>query len=114
MPHFILDCSDSVLELHPEQHIIEQIHHVVLGTGLFIEGDIKVRMNPYKTYIVGNQREDFIHVFAHVMQGRSTEQKADLSNKVVTKLAELFPNVRNIAMNVSDFEKATYCNKAML
>lgn len=114
MPHFVMDCSQSVFNSHQEEVIIEQIHLVAHATELFDEGDIKVRINPYQKYSVGNKLEDFIHVFAHIMQGRTTEQKAHLSKQVVTKLVELFPNVPNIAMNVSDFEKATYCNKAML
>ena len=114
MPHFILDCSNDILETHNEEFIIEQIHLVANGSGLFDENDIKVRLNPYNTYSVGNKRQAFIHVFAHIMQGRTCEQKAALSQQVVSKLATLFPNVPNIAMNISDFDKASYCNKAML
>ena len=63
---------------------------------------------------MGNKKEDFIHVFANIMEGRSTEQKADLSNKVVQKLTSMFPHISKIAMNVRDFDKATYCNRDML
>ena len=114
MPHFVMDCSENILNSHPEEVIIEQIHLVAHATGLFDEGDIKVRINPYKKYTIGNKREDFIHVFAHIMQGRTTEQKAILSKQVVTKLVSFFPDIPNISMNISDFEKATYCNRAMV
>ena len=114
MPHFILDCSESVFEEHSEEQILEQIHFVANSTRLFDEDDIKVRVNPFKMYSVGNKREDFIHVFAYIMEGRSTEQKADLSRKVVQKLTSMFPKIAKIAMNVYDFEKATYCNRDML
>lgn len=114
MPHFIMDCSDQVFKVHEEKFLINQIHQVANSTGLFDENDIKVRLNPYKVYSVGNKQEDFIHVFAHIMQGRTSDQKAKLSKLMVNKLIELFPNVPNIAMNISDFEKATYCNRAML
>ena len=114
MPHFILDCSSSVLDSHDEEFIIEQVHLVANASALFQEHDIKVRLNPFEKYSVGNQREDFIHVFAHVMQGRTTEQKADLSKNVVAKLAALFPAIPNIAMNVSEFEKASYYKRDML
>ncbi|GAA5139672.1 hypothetical protein [Thalassotalea piscium] len=53
-------------------------------------------------------------MFSHIMEGRSTEQKTELSRCIVQKLAEMFPHVHNIAMNVQDFEKATYTNKSML
>src|SRR5690349_6745088 len=114
MPHFILDCSDTVLEDHTEEDILAQIHAVAHATGLFDEDDIKVRVNPYKTYSVGNKRQDFIHVFGYIMEGRSTAQKADLSKRVVQKLVLMFPKISRIAMNVYDFEKATYWNREML
>ena len=114
MPHFILDCSDTVLAEYSEEHILAQIHLVAHSTGLFDEDDIKVRVHPYKTYSVGNKRQDFIHVFAYIMEGRSTEQKADLSKRVMKKLCAMFPQIPRIAMNVYDFEKATYCNREML
>jgi 5-carboxymethyl-2-hydroxymuconate isomerase len=114
MPHFIIDCSASVLEESSEEQILEQVHSVAHSTGLFDEDDIKVRVHPYQKYLVGNKREDFIHVFAYIMEGRSTEQKADLSKRVVRKLASMFPKISKIAMNVYDFEKATYCNGEML
>ena len=114
MPHFVMDCSESVLKSHDEEFIIQQIHFAANSTGLFDEGDIKVRLNLFQKYSVGNKREDFIHVFAHIMQGRTNEQKAYLSEIIVAKLVALFPEFPNIAVNISHFEKATYCNRAML
>lgn len=114
MPHFVMDCSESVLKSHNEEYLIEQIHLVANSTGLFDEGDIKIRLNSFKVYSVGNKRKDFIHVFAHIMEGRTTEQKANLSRQVVCKLVSLFPGISNIAINIDDFEKATYCNRTML
>jgi len=114
MPHFVIDCSESVLSSHDEEYILEQIHLVANSTELLDEGDIKVRLNPFKKYLVSNKREGFIHVFAYIMQGRTTKQKANLSKKMVSKLATLFSDIPNIAINISAFEKATYCNKGML
>ena len=114
MPHFVIDCSESVVKSHEEEFIIEQVHIAANTSGLFEEGDIKVRLHPFKKYSVGNKREDFIHVFAHVMQGRTGLQKASLSQLIVTKLVELFPDIPNIAINISEFDITTYCNRAML
>lgn len=114
MPHFVIDCSEDIIQLHDEELVIDQIHKVANASGLFDENDIKVRVIPFKRYSVGNKQESFIHVFAHIMQGRNTEQKARLSNQIVTRLVMLFPSVPNIAMNIDDFEKATYCNREML
>jgi len=114
MPHFVVDCSEDILLAHDEDIINEQIHRVANSTGLFEENDIKIRVNPFRSYLVGNKKESFIHVFSNIMEGRTTEQKANLSYAIVEKLNEMFPQVANIAINVRDFEKATYCNKSML
>ena len=58
MPHFVIDCSESILDCHSEEQIIEQVHIVADSTKLFEEGDIKVRVNPFKKYAVGNKREN--------------------------------------------------------
>ena len=112
MPHFIVDCSQSILTHHDEDTINEQIHHT--ANALFAEHEIKVRVNPFSRYLVGNMQHEFIHVFGHIMEGRTSLQKAKPSKAIVTKLTQLFPDIDNIAMNVSDFEKATYCNKSQL
>ncbi len=111
MPHFVMDCSENVLEVREEDCIIAQIHDVAASSGLFVESEIKVRINAFKRYSVGNAKEGFIHVFAHIMEGRTDQQKAELSKHMVCRLAELFPLVPNIAMNISDFEKNGYCNR---
>ena len=53
-------------------------------------------------------------VFAWIMQGRSVEQRAALSKAVVGELADMFPRLSRIAMNVAEFERATYFNRAMI
>jgi len=114
MPHFVVDCSQGILRQHSEEAILARLHRAANSTGLFEEADIKVRVHPFAVYAVGGKKEDFIHVFAHIMQGRTTEQRADLSRKMLGALADMFPTVRRIAMNVAEFEKATYLNRDML
>lgn len=114
MPHFIVDCSQEILRQHSEEAILARLHRAVNSTGLFEEPDIKVRIHPFRIHAAGGAREDFIHVFSYIMQGRTVEQRADLSKRVVGELADMFPAVHRIAMNVMEFEKATYFNRDML
>jgi 5-carboxymethyl-2-hydroxymuconate isomerase len=110
MPHFILHCSSDVITQVHIEVILKEVYYTAARTKLFELNDIKVRIQPFDHYDVGNERKNFIHVFAHIMEGRTTEQKADLSHRVVSKLKELFPSVPVISMNVAEFEKATYNN----
>jgi 5-carboxymethyl-2-hydroxymuconate isomerase len=114
MPHFVIDCSPNVIKLRTPEDILRAVHDTADATGLFAKGDIKVRINPSQFYTVGNSNDDFIHVFGHIMQGRNTEQKLNLSQNIITKLKSMFPDVPVISMNVSDFEKATYCNRKLV
>ena len=114
MPHFVIDCSENIIKLKTPEEIIGAVYEIAEATGLFTKGDIKVRINPFTYFTVGGTDNDFIHIFGNIMQGRNTEQKADLSKKMVTRIKSMFPDVPVISMNVIDFEKTTYCNKSMV
>jgi 5-carboxymethyl-2-hydroxymuconate isomerase len=114
MPHFLIDCSENIMTDKSKSEIMKVIHEAAVSSELFDPQDIKIRIRPFDEFMVGGTNESFIHVFSHIMQGRSIEQKAMLSRKVVQALTEIFSDVEFIAMNVDEFEKATYTNKAML
>ncbi len=114
MPHFIIDCSEGILKSHSKEEIVKQVHISATSTKLFYKNDVKVRINIFKTYSTGDKKEDFIHVFAHIMEGRTIEQKANLSKTIVKDLSLMFPSLPNIGTNVVEFERATYFNKNML
>jgi 5-carboxymethyl-2-hydroxymuconate isomerase len=48
------------------------------------------------------------------MEGRNTEQKANLSRKVIEQLNLMFPDIPILSMNIREFEAATYCNKSLI
>ena len=114
MPHFVIDCSENIIKLKSPEEIIQKVYNTAKSTDLFDKGDIKVRINPFKYYNIGNTKDDFIHIFANIMEGRNATQKSDLSKKIISELKLMFPNVPIISINIRDFEKATYCNKSMV
>ncbi|WP_421765010.1 5-carboxymethyl-2-hydroxymuconate Delta-isomerase [Ekhidna sp.] len=114
MPHFIIHTSANTIRQDDEQAILQSVHDQAVSSGLFDENDIKVRLVPFeKSLVAGKTDNDFVHVFAYIMGGRSTAQKSKLSEAIVKKLDELF-NVENIAMNVYDFEPETYFHRKMI
>lgn len=114
MPHFVIDCSENIIKLKSPEVIMQEVHDAAEATGLFDQGDIKVRINPFQYYNIGNTKDDFIHIFANMLEGRNTTQKSNLSKKIIEKLKIMFPEVPVLSINIIDFEKATYCNKAMV
>lgn len=114
MPHFVIDCSESLLDTHNAVAINEKVHAAANATGLFGEAAIQVRLNPFKDSFMGGQKVETMHVFASILEGRTKEQKLDLSKAVITTLAELFPAVENIGMDVCDLEKGVGFSKKKL
>jgi 5-carboxymethyl-2-hydroxymuconate isomerase len=114
MPHFIIECSEDIIQLRAPAEIMQAVYETAEASGFFAEDDIKVRMHPYHYYKLGKTKQNFIHVFGHIMEGRSIEQRAQLSKAVIQMLNQLFPDVSILSMNISEFEKATYCNKALI
>ena len=114
MPHFILDCSEKILEIQDPRKVLEAVFEIASNTKLFDRNEIKVRLNPFKYSLALSGEADFIHVFGNIMEGRTAAQKANLSNQIVRKLNDLFPEVPIISINIRDFEKASYCNKSMI
>ena len=117
MPHFVIDCSESVLSLAEPGELMQSVFQAAESTGLFATsgvGGIKVRLNPYSHFTNVDGHVHFVHVFANIMEGRNQEQKSALSRRIVSTLKSLLPTVEIISMNIRDFEKATYCNRAVL
>ena len=114
MPHFVIDCSENIISQKAPEEIMKAVFETAESTGLFKQADIKVRINPFKYYNTANTQNDFLHVFANIMEGRDIDQKSDLSKRMVSRLNEMFPDVPVISMNIRDFERASYCNKSMV
>ena len=114
MPHFVIDCSENIIKIKTPDDIIQKVYDTAESTDLFDKGDIKVRINPFLLYNIGNTKDDFIHIFAYIMEGRSVSQKKNLSERIIAELKFMFPDVPVISINIRDFEKATYCNKSMV
>lgn len=93
---------------------MQAVYDAAEATGLFAAGDIKVRLRPYQYFKLGAGKKDFIHIFGNIMEGRSAEQKANLSKKIVERLDEMFPGISILSINIREFEKATYSNKALI
>ena len=114
MPHIIFECSEELLSARSAKEVIQSVHKTVFASNLFNEGDIKIRVQRYRDYSVGGQREAFIHLSATIMPGRTIEQRAQLSRSVVENLTKIFIDVKHITMSINEFDKSVFFNAKML
>lgn len=114
MPHFIVECTERTIPDDQMDLVISVVHELAIESDLFNEADVKIRIRRTDNGWVGGEDQEFIHVFCHIMEGRSIEQRKTLSNSLVEGLANMFPQVSAVAANIYEFEKATYTNRKML
>lgn len=114
MPHFIIDCSENIITTTSPDKILQVVHDTAEATGLFKPGDIKVRLRPFTHYYNGHAKKDFIHVFGNIMEGRTVQQKAHLSDAIIRELKKMFPELPILSINIREFEKATYSNRNLV
>ena len=93
---------------------MQAVYDVAEATGLFAVNDIKVRLRPYQYFKLGDGKRDFIHIFAYIMEGRSVTQKQTLSRRIIERLNDMFPAKTILSINIAEFEKATYSNRALI
>lgn len=96
--------------MQDKDRILHTILDAAVQSGLFDIRNIKVRLRPYADCVSGAESQTFLHVFGYIMGGRTMEQRNALSKSIVRQLSRLLPDVPVIAMNVMEFEKATYNN----
>ena len=114
MPHFIIECSENIIEQKSPEEIMQAVYDAAEATGLFAVNDIKVRLRPFQYFKLGKGKRDFIHISGNIMEGRSAEQKQNLARKIIERLNEIFPDVSILSIVIREFEKAAYCNKALI
>jgi 5-carboxymethyl-2-hydroxymuconate isomerase len=81
MPHFIIECSESIVSLAKPDELMRSVYAAAESTGLFASsgvGGIKDRLHPYRHFANVDAHEHFVHVFANIMEGRTQEQKKAL------------------------------------
>lgn len=113
MPHLIVECSETILNRVSPNDIIKNLYQTVTKIESF-ENNVMVRIIPYKHYTTLGNKDDFIYIFANILEGRTLENKKKFSKNVVKQLMELFPEVPKISINIREFERATFVNNSML
>lgn len=111
MPHCVIESAHSLLQTVDGNELVERVHGAAMGTGLFKEGEVKVRLSLYEHFTVGGSQEDFVHVIFYLLAGRSDEQKKALSMAIVRTLLERLPAVQSLSVDVRDIRREAFSNR---
>ncbi|MEZ5500242.1 MAG: 5-carboxymethyl-2-hydroxymuconate Delta-isomerase [Steroidobacteraceae bacterium] len=90
MPHFIVEYSANIHNEMKLDELLQQLHRAALSTGIFALAAIRVRAKKRDHYIVadGDPRNAFVHVDAHIGQGRSTELRQQVGRQLFAAICD--------------------------
>lgn len=111
MPHCLVEGARSLEKMLAPDDLVALVHDVAMGTGLFKEGEVKVRLSLYDHFTVGGSQEDFVHLIFYLLAGRSDEQKKALSMAIVRALLERLPAVQSLSVDVRDIRREAFSNR---
>ncbi|WP_159656283.1 5-carboxymethyl-2-hydroxymuconate Delta-isomerase [Vibrio atypicus] len=110
MPNLVMEYSNSVDERVNVQGLLEDLHEVALQSGLFDVGSVKSRALRCHNWLIGDEGDsvDFVHISFELLDGRTPEQKRELSRQLMTVLQEQASHVRSLTVNVRDMDKESF------
>ena len=115
MPHLVLEYSANVPDQPDFRRVLLDLHDALVASSLFERKDIKSRAVKHDTYAVADGAGDraFVAVSIAILDGRSDEVKAVLSEAALDVLVRAFPRLAEggrgaISVEVRDLHRASY------
>lgn len=111
MPHCVIECPSDLVDLLNLDTLVKEIHDTTEASGLFSLGDVKSRLVLSNNYLVGGQKQPYVHIVTHLLSGRTLSQRKGLADAIALKLCELLPTVEMLSVEVREIDKEMYSNR---
>lgn len=115
MPHCILEASDNLLDDLDWVDLLREVNRTIIATGLFAAADLKSRFIEHEAFVIGDGAHDqaFVTLDLQVLEGRTDEVKAQLSEALLAVLARAFPRTfagmrLSVTVQISELHRASY------
>lgn len=110
MPHALLEYSSNLSDAIREKQLTKTVHNTMITSGLFEAKNIKTRSHMTDDFYVGTDMGNgsFLHIGISILEGRSTEQKQQLSESLMNAVQPLLPQANSITIEIRDMDKISY------
>lgn len=113
MPHAVIEYSNNLAQQVYDRQLTAAVHQAMMDSGLFNIPDIKTRSFACSDWLIGAaQNMPFVHVTVSLMEGRTTEQKQNLTQAIFDQLLQLMSDVPQLTVDIRDMTRATYRKRA--
>lgn len=114
MPHCIVEYSQNLEQEVAPADWLEAVKNACIASQLFSVEDIKLRSLPFKNYISAGPEDAFVHVTIRLLSGRSSEQKKDLSERILASLLSLPVSNISLSVEMRDMDRDCYSKRVVL
>ncbi|WP_257276127.1 MULTISPECIES: 5-carboxymethyl-2-hydroxymuconate Delta-isomerase [unclassified Endozoicomonas] len=111
MPHCVIEYSSDIEQNHSIRDLISTVHQSALESRLFKAEDIKSRAIPCEYFQTAQPEQSFVHITVRIMKGRTTTEKKDLSQKVLSAADQIIPNVNILTVEILDIDTDSYSKR---
>lgn len=110
MPHLILEHSANIESHIMQSEVIQHLHATMIASGLFNASDVKSRSYCTHNFAVGEKAMNgsFGHVSIYLLEGRTQEQKINLTQSIRKTLGEHLHGVDQLSVDIRDMVRDTY------
>lgn len=110
MPHLILEYSANIESNIIQSKVINHLHSGMINSGLFNPNDVKSRSYATQNFAVGAKgiKGSFGHVSIYLLEGRTQEQKINLTKSIKDLLAKHLSGVDHLSVDIRDMARDTY------
>lgn len=108
MPHFVVEYARPLERSLSIAEVMEVAFRAGARSGVMNPIDIKVRAVPIDHFLFQDGVTTFLHVTVSLLAGRSPEQKEHLAILLRADLADAFPEVGSISIDVRDMDPIAY------
>lgn len=110
MPHITIEYTKGLEVKTTSSELVKEVYQGACDSELFNNDFLKVRAISYDSYQSGTTQNDFLHVTAKILIGRTTEQKQQLSAAILARLESLLGEVNPLTVTVEavDIDKDSH------
>jgi len=112
MPHAIIEYSDNLNPAVQDQQLLALVHQTLIESGLLAPENLKTRLWPVAQFKVGlmnaADQPSFMHVKIYLLEGRTMQQKQDLSDVLLAAISKTMPQISQLTVDIREMVKETY------
>jgi 5-carboxymethyl-2-hydroxymuconate isomerase len=108
VPNFVIEYSESLTQQIAPDSLMDKVFEGAIASGHFPPEAIKIRVEPRSKFRLHDKYSDFLHVSAHILSGRTDEQKSEISNAVLEPLKTLGLNSVFVSVEIVDIHRLSF------